>query len=69
MAVNINLYIFRLLLMHQAGLINYAIRKLSNRIKNPCSLNGKRKHGGSGNMLRLPEFTGGFVILGLEMSD
>ena len=56
--------IFRLLLMHQAGLINYAIRKLSSTLKNPCFLGGKQKHGGSDGMLKFPEFVGAFFTLG-----
>ena len=50
--------------MHQAGLINYATRKLFNTIKNPYSLGGKQKHGDSNEMLMLFELIGALFTLG-----
>ena len=54
----------RLLLMHQAGLIEYALRKARETAnKNPCSRKTKDKNE-QPIMLKLQEFVGAFLTLG-----
>ena len=58
--------------MHQAGLIDHAIRKSRERdMKNPCSINDKnRSKQASGKqgkpiLLKLHDFGGAFLVLGI----
>ena len=56
--------------MHQAGLIDYALRK-ARQIKNPCSINKKiqnkygQKQSNDDEKLQLNEFGVAFFILGM----
>ena len=57
--------------MHQAGILDYAIRK-SKRNKNPCSIREKNNKGNEQNiddmLLKLPDFVGAFFILGVGLA-
>ena len=53
--------------MHQSGLLDYAARKSTQKVKrNPCSIIGsKSKESGDPEMLKLSDFSGAFIILGV----
>ena len=56
--------------MHQAGLLDYAVRQSTqNNGKNPCLIN--KKKGNQGNeepiMLKLGDFSGVFVVLAMGL--
>ena len=58
--------------MHQAGLLDYAVRKATqNNVKNPCFINNKK--GGHAKdepiFLNLRDFSGAFVILAFGMGS
>ena len=61
-----NCFTDRLLLMHQAGFLDYAVRK-SKLIRNPCSFKDKNTNEPSGEgavALKFRDFQGAFLILG-----
>ena len=66
-------YFLRLLLMHQAGFLDHALRK-AKQFTNPCSIKQKKTtHESSGrkqepDMLKLQDFQGAFLILGAGFS-
>ena len=57
--------------MHQAGLLNHAVQKAQQKYsKNPCYLKSKSKQASQQKdpiLLKLKDFSGGFVIWGAGM--
>ena len=50
--------------MHQAGLLDHALRSASlDSTKNPCSLSGQKTNRNGPIYLKLRDFSGTFVIL------
>ena len=64
----------RILLMHQAGLLDHALRTAKeNDNKNPCSINKKNNNrvgqqDGEPITLKLPDISAAFFILGIGMT-
>ena len=60
--MSINWKKLRLLLLHQAGLLNHAMREETDKKKNPCSIGTGRNVGHTFEAFTLISFAGAFFV-------